>query len=186
MPRVAIDLDEALARVADELDRGSDLPSALKIITQAARRLTGADGACFVLNEGETCYYVEVDAIGPLWQGERFERRACISGWVMEHGQPVVIEDIYLDQRIPFDLYRSTFVHSLLAVPVGTLAAIGALTNYWQLEHRATPQQIEALQRLARLTAEAFEQAPYRAALADLLPSTDCCPASAHPLLAQV
>lgn len=164
-------LDAAFARIAAELDLANDLSAALKIITKGGRRLTGADGACFVLNEGLTCYYVEVDAIGPLWKGERFERRACISGWVMEHGQPVVIEDIYLDRRIPFELYRSTFVHSLLGVPVGPNEPIGALTNYWERKHRATDQQVATLQRLAQLAAGAIERIALKMAFTDLLPS---------------
>lgn len=160
--------DEAFASIAAELDRAADLSAALKIITRGARRLTGADGACFVLNEDETCYYVEVDAIGPLWKGERFQRRACISGWVMEHAQPVVIEDIYLDKRIPFELYQSTFVHSLLGVPVGSPEPIGALTNYWERRHRATEQQVAALQRLAQLAAGAIERIALKVAFAHL------------------
>lgn len=167
----AENLDQAFARVAAELDLANDLATALNIITKGARLLTGADGACFVLNEGATCYYVEVDAIGPLWKGERFERRACISGWVMEHGQPVVIDDIYLDNRIPFELYQSTFVHSLLAVPVGALEPIGALTNYWERKHRATDQEVAVLQRLAGMTAAAIERIALKVAFADLLPS---------------
>ena len=43
-------------------------------------KLVGADGATFVLRDGDCCYYVDEDAISPLWKGQRFPLEACISG----------------------------------------------------------------------------------------------------------
>ena len=42
------------------------------VVRVAARRLTGADGATFVLRDGDSCYYADEDAISPLWKGQRF------------------------------------------------------------------------------------------------------------------
>ena len=88
------------------------------IVREAARELTGADGATFVLRDGDQCYYADENAIGPLWKGKRFPIDACISGWVMRNGRPAMIEDIYGDTRISVDAYRSTFVKSLAMVPI--------------------------------------------------------------------
>ncbi|WP_448265534.1 hypothetical protein [Nostoc sp. DSM 114159] len=41
----------------------------------------------------------------------------CIGGYTMQNGQPVVINDIYRDERIPFAAYQATFVKSMIVVP---------------------------------------------------------------------
>ena len=71
------------------------------IVRHTARRLTGADGATFVLRDGDLCHYADEDAIEPLWKGQRFPMSACISGWVMRHREPAMLPDIYADDRIP-------------------------------------------------------------------------------------
>ena len=48
------------------------------IVRTAARRLTGADGATFVLHDGAHCYYADEDAISPLWKGQRFPLESCL------------------------------------------------------------------------------------------------------------
>lgn len=53
----------------------------------------------------------------------------CISGWAMEHRELATIDDIYLDERIPLEAYQKTFVHSLLAVPLGSNQALGGLVT---------------------------------------------------------
>ena len=46
-------------------------------------RFTDPDGVTLVLRDNGRCHYVEEDAIGPLWKGQRFPLESCISGWVM-------------------------------------------------------------------------------------------------------
>ena len=128
-----------------------------EIVRGAARRLTGADGATFVLRDGAQCHYVDEDAISPLWKGQRFPLEACISGWAMLNRRPAVIEDIYADERIPHDAYRPTFVKSLAMVPIRTRDPVGAIGNYWATQHRPTDQEVELLQALADSTAVAME-----------------------------
>jgi putative nucleotidyltransferase with HDIG domain len=127
------------------------------IVRTAARRLTGADGATFVLREGPHCYYADEDAISPLWKGQRFPLQACISGWAMLNRQATVIEDIYEDERIPHDAYRPTFVRSLAMIPIRRLEPVGAIGNYWATRHRASAEEVELLQALADSTAVALE-----------------------------
>jgi signal transduction histidine kinase/predicted enzyme related to lactoylglutathione lyase/FixJ family two-component response regulator len=148
---------ELLIDVIQQLSLARDLDSVMKLVRQAARKLTGADGATFVLREQQLCYYADEDAIAPLWKGSRFPMSACISGWVMQHKEPAVIEDIYQDPRIPADAYRPTFVKSLAMVPIRAESPIGAIGNYWAQPHRATPQQLNLLQALANSTAIALE-----------------------------
>src|SRR5262245_17472426 len=86
-----------LVGVVQDLSLARDVQTIMEIVRAAARDLTGADGASFVLREGDDCYYAEENAIGPLWKGRRFPMFACISGWVMRHGEGTIIEDIYDD-----------------------------------------------------------------------------------------
>jgi len=128
-----------------------------EIVRHAARTLTGADGATFVLRDGGYCHYVDEDAISPLWKGQRFPLEACISGWSMLNREPAVIEDIYADERIPHDAYRPTFVKSLVMVPIRKTDPIGAIGNYWATQHRASQRELDALSALAESTAVALE-----------------------------
>jgi signal transduction histidine kinase len=138
---------ERLVVVVQELSLARDLATVAAIVRRAARELTGADGATFILR----------DAVGPLWKGRKFPMSACISGWSMIHRRQAVIEDIYADPRIPHDTYRPTFVKSLAMVPVRTLDPIGAIGNYWAQHHRPTEEEVRLLQALADTTAVAFE-----------------------------
>jgi signal transduction histidine kinase/CheY-like chemotaxis protein len=141
---------DALLTAVTELSFARDLASVTTIVRQAARRLTGADGVTFVLKDGGDCYYADEDAIAPLWKGRRFPMSACISGWVMLHGESVAIADIYQDPRIPHDAYRPTFVKSLIMVPVRVEDPIAAIGAYWARPHEPSGDQRQVLETLAR------------------------------------
>lgn len=146
-----------LVTVVQELSVSQSLDAIMVVVRRAARELTGADGSTFVLRDGDQCHYADEDAIGPLWKGQRFPLSACISGWAMSHGQPVMIPDIYQDKRVPLDAYRPTFVKSLLMVPIRSGDPMGAIGTYWAGEHTAPSAEIELLQSLANTTAVAME-----------------------------
>src|ERR1700731_3852664 len=126
-------------------------------VPRAGRRLTGADGATFVLRDGKDCFYADEDAISPLWKGQRFPLETCISGWAMLHRRQAAIADIYKDPRVPHDAYRTTFVKSLAVVPIRQLRPIGAIGTYWASTHEATEHELVLLQALADSTAVAIE-----------------------------
>lgn len=148
---------EDLVDVVQELSMARSVEVVQTIVRAAARRLTGADGATFVLREGTRCYYADEEAIAPLWKGQRFPLEACISGWVMLNRLPATIEDIYRDPRIPADAYRPTFVKSLLMVPIRTRDPLGAIGNYWAAPHRPSPREVKLLSALADTAAVALE-----------------------------
>lgn len=148
---------EYLIQVIQELSLARTLEGVIDITRRAARALTSADGASFVLRDNDMCHYVDEDAIGPLWKGNRFPMKICISGWAMLHSESVVIPDIYKDVRIPIDAYRPTFVKSLLMVPIRKSGPIGAIGNYWAREHKATEEEIRLLEALANCTSVALE-----------------------------
>lgn len=148
---------ERLVTVVQELSLARNLNTVTEIVRHAAREITGADGAAFVLRENDLCFYVDEDAIGPLWKGRKFPMEICISGWVMLNKQPAFIEDIYSDSRIPADAYRPTFVRSLAMVPIRTSSPIGAIGAYWAKNYRATEKEIKLLQALADSTSVVME-----------------------------
>jgi two-component sensor histidine kinase len=141
----------------------------VSIVRKKARELTGADGATFVLRDGSFCYYVDEDAIAPLWKGKRFPMEICISGWVMLNRQPAIIKDIYADARIPVEAYRPTFVKSLAMVPIRTASPIGAIGNYWASIHEPSVNEVKILQGLADSTSIAMENVRLYSELEDHL-----------------
>ena len=148
---------ERLIEVVQELSLARDLATIMAIVRSAARELTGADGATFVLRAGDKCYYADEDAIAPLWKGRQFPLEDCISGWAMLHREAVVLEDIYADPRIPADAYRPTFVKSLAMVPIRRLDPVGAIGNYWATRHRPSDTAVRLLQALADSTSTAMQ-----------------------------
>lgn len=148
---------ERLVGVVQALSQARDVATITRIARDAARELTGADGATFVLRDGDQCYYADENAIAPLWKGKRFPMEMCVSGWVMNHAQSVVIEDIYNDARVPAEAYRPTFVKSLAMVPIRTESPVGAIGNYWATNYHPTDEQLRVLQALANTTSVALE-----------------------------
>ena len=158
---------DRLVRAVRDLAGARELADVVEIVRHAARELAAADGATFVLRDGSQCHYVDEDAIEPLWRGQRFPLEACISGWAMLNAESVFIPDIYLDDRIPHDAYRPTFVKSLAMTPVRSDDPIAAIGVYWAVRHRPTSAEIALLQALADSTAVALENVRILAELED-------------------
>ena len=146
------DLDDLALRLS--LARGVD--EIMAIVRSGVRPLVGADGITFVLRDGDKCFYADEDAISPLWKGQRFPLESCISGWAMLHREVVVIEDIYVDDRIPHAAYRPTFVKSLVMVPVRSEDPVGAIGAYWSRQTRPSDHEIHVLKRIANSAAVAY------------------------------
>jgi hypothetical protein len=154
---------ERLVAVVQQLSRVRSQEEIRRTVCRAARELTGADGAAFVVREGDRCFYADEDAIAPLWKGMRFPFAACIGGWAMLHQRPAVIDDIYDEARIPADAYRPTFVKSLVMVPIRTTGEpIGAIGNYWARRRLPTDAEVRLLQALADATSVAIENVQAR------------------------
>ncbi|HEX3689423.1 MAG TPA: HD domain-containing phosphohydrolase [Solirubrobacteraceae bacterium] len=146
-----------LIETIQQLSMARSVEQIQAIVRHTARRLTGADGATFVLRDGDLCHYADEHAIAPLWKGQRFPMSTCISGWVMLNRRHAMLPDIYADDRIPAEAYRPTFVKSLLMVPIRRLDPIGAIGNYWADHHEASDREVLLLQALADSTAMAME-----------------------------
>jgi signal transduction histidine kinase len=148
---------ELLVAIVQELSTARDLATLTGIVRRAARSISGAEGATFVLRDGEQSHYVDEDAVGPLWKGQKFPLTACVSGWSMLERTAVAIEDVFADARVPADAYRPTFVKSLLMVPIRSAAPIGAIGAYWASTHRVSEHETKLMQALADSTSIAME-----------------------------
>lgn len=151
------DKTKKLVSIISELSKARSLEQIVEIVTKEARNLTGSDGVTFILRDGDQCLYFDEEAISPLWKGQKFPLQSCISGWSMIHKIPVLIKDIYNDTRIPIDVYRSTFVKSLVMVPIRASDPIGVIGNYWSNSYEITQDELEILQTLAETVSVAME-----------------------------
>ncbi|MCP3098117.1 GAF domain-containing sensor histidine kinase [Myxococcus sp. K15C18031901] len=159
LPLEVLSHDDALVllEVVRELAHLRTLEDVMAVVRRAARRLSGADGVTFVLREEDRVHYADEDAIAPLWKGRRFPIEQCISGWSMLNRAPAVIEDIYADERIPHEAYRTTFVKSLVMVPVRRSDPVGAIGAYWAERRTPGAREVSLLQTLADSAAVAVE-----------------------------
>lgn len=93
---------QSLVAAVAALAAARHLDDVTRIVRQAARALTHADGVTFVLREGTDCYDADEKAIAPLWEGKRFP----------------------MDSRISGHAYRPTFIKSVLTMRIAMLAGL--------------------------------------------------------------
>jgi len=148
---------ERLIAAVQDLSHARNIETVTSIVAAAARELVGADGATFVLRDDDKCFYVDEDAISPLWKGQRFPMSACVSGWAMMNARPAVIDDIYEDDRVPADAYKPTFVKSMTMVPIRQESPIGAIGTYWAVKRHTRDEEVRILQALANATSVTLE-----------------------------
>ena len=131
----------------------------VEMVRASAVAFGSVDGVAFVLRDGDQCYYADDDAIGPLFKGKRYPMTSCISGWCMLNGKTAAVEDVYADPRLPHDVYRETFVKSLLMTPVGGTSPIAAIGLYWANQRTFSAQSIAAVEALAGAVGNAMKAA---------------------------
>lgn len=161
--------EAGLLGAVEALAGAASIDDVVAVLRTHARKLIGADGIAVILRDGEECHYVEEDAIGPLWKGQRFPLTSCVSGWAMLQRESVAIRDIAQDDRVPYEFYRPTFVRSMAMVPVRRDDPVGAIGAYWSDHYEAPPAVIAILERLARAAATAIENVRLVAALSQAL-----------------
>ncbi|HEY9217558.1 MAG TPA: HWE histidine kinase domain-containing protein [Phenylobacterium sp.] len=111
-----------------------------------------------VARQGSLCHYLADDSANALWPDQRFPMETCISGWAMLNAAPAVVPDIYEDARIPHEVYRPTFVRSLVMTPIGEGRAFAAFGAYWDRVRQPSQGDIEILEALGSCAAAAFER----------------------------
>jgi PAS domain S-box-containing protein len=142
---------------SERLVEAHSVAEVVEVLRETARAAVGCEGIAVVLKDADRCSYVAEDAISPLWSGQTFPADHCISGWAMRHVETVSIADVRLDRRVPQEAYASTFVRSLVMVPIGRPEPVAALSAYWSevVDHnKGTIERVESLARLATIAIE--------------------------------
>jgi hypothetical protein len=155
---------ERLVQVIQELGRARDMEAVVARVCAAARELSGSDAAVLVLREGELAHVVGEDADTAYWKGRRFRIAESVTGWVIEHAEPVVLDDIHVDPRVSADIYRASYVKSMAVMPLGR-PALGSLSNLWRGRHQPTAEELKVMGMLADAAAVALENVRGHAAL---------------------
>jgi GAF domain-containing protein len=150
--------DDSASWAVRMLDGAETADEVRLILRSSARAAVRGDGATVVELEGDQCHYADEDAISPLWKGQRFPVTACISGWAIRHRKTVVIPDIRDDDRVPLEAYRPTFVRSMVMVPITAGQPVGAIGAYWGRLHRASDEEVAALESLADAAGRALQR----------------------------
>ncbi|MES2338677.1 MAG: GAF domain-containing protein [Pseudomonadota bacterium] len=140
----------------DRIAAAADVDRLVVALRECGRSVTGADGVTVVRREGNEVVYVTEDAISPLWAGQRFHLRLCVSGIAITTRAPVVIADISKDSRVPLNAYLSTFVKSMVMVPIGHGDPQMAMGAYWRTAEPIAAIAIERLSELATAAADAL------------------------------
>jgi signal transduction histidine kinase/CheY-like chemotaxis protein len=155
---------EVLLTATRAMARAQDLAELSSIAQAAARRLSGADGATFAIRDGDDCHYTDEDPPGPRWKGLRFPLGECLSGWAMQHRQPVVVDEVGTDDRVPRGA-REAPVSSAVVVPIRSQRPVAALGTYWSAPFRPDRTRVRLLQALADSAADALESLQSRRVL---------------------
>jgi GAF domain-containing protein len=139
---------EAPSPTVDLFADARTLAEVIEILRRSARAIAQADGITVVMRDRDEVCYMTEDAIAPLWSGQRFAIRSCVTGLAILGNEPIVIPDIATDPRVPLHLYLATFVQSLAVFPIGHDCPTMALGLYWKI---AAPPPQDALDRIAAL-----------------------------------
>ena len=151
---------QSLVAVNRDLTPTLELSALLPRLCGIVREIVGADGATFVLREGDRVHYVCEDAVAPLWAGQRFPIERCISGWSILNHQTATVDDVYADGRIPAEAYRTTFVKSLVMVPMRRdQEFVGAMGAYWSVPRKASEREIALLEAVVGAASAAVANA---------------------------
>ncbi|MFF2322890.1 GAF domain-containing protein [Agrobacterium sp. NPDC058088] len=153
----------SLIKATSVIERARRIDEVIATIRSSARSLIGCEGIALIRLEGDLCHYIDEDAIGTLWKGQKFPATACLSGWSMINRQTVVVPDIARDDRIPHELYAGSFVKAVAMAPIRTEDPVGAIGAYWSKPHEPTQWEVETLEALAEAIATAVEKIGFAA-----------------------
>src|SRR5262249_22082470 len=148
---------QALVTAIAKLAAAREIKDIVETLRTTARNVMGSDGISVVLRDGPNCHYVEEDAVGPLWKGQRFPLETCISGWAMINKETSVNPDIFKAPRIPHAVYREKFPRALVMAPIGDHEPVAAMGAYWAEFRAPAPEEVKTLEMLAAAAATAFE-----------------------------
>lgn len=154
-----------LAEISRTLASTVDLNILLDRITHAAARLSSSEAASILLydeSRGELYFESATNLEEPLMRGLIVPVENSIAGWIVTHGQPIIIDDTLNDPRHFAQVGKATNVTttSLLGVPlIAKDNVIGALEAINKRSGKFTQADQEILMDLGAQAAVAIENA---------------------------
>jgi GAF domain-containing protein len=135
----------------------------LQALADTARAVFGARAVSILVADGGELEFAAVSGEGSdSMPGRRISVGRGIAGWVLEHGQHLVVEDVAQDPRFAAGFARSSgyVPKEIMAAPIpGAERPLGVM-NVLDRHHRATLGEIEVelLERFCGLVALALDR----------------------------
>jgi signal transduction histidine kinase len=154
-----------LNQASQVLSSTLDLDRVLVTVLDEVRRLFGVVASSVWLTDLETDEVVCWQATGPqqeIVRGWRLAPGEGIAGWVVDHGQSLIVPDTWADERHVEEVNRQTGLglRSIVAVPLRARQdVIGVLQVVDETVDRFRPGDLELLEPLAATAAIAIENA---------------------------
>ena len=155
----------ALNRVGQALISALDLQETLTVITDHTLRLLGVTAASVVLldqTKGDLWFAAASGEGADYMRGVRLIPGQGIAGWVVQHGEPVIVPDVSQDPRFfgDFDEDTGLAIRSILCVPLQTKGqTIGAIEVMNKESGTFDEEDLRLLTSLAAPAATAIETA---------------------------
>jgi PAS domain S-box-containing protein len=153
----------ALNTISSAIASSLDLQQTLTVVTDYATQLLDVAASSIVLKtEGGLWFAAASGESSAFFPGRRMALGQGIAGWVIEHGQSLLVPDVSQDARFfaDFDREAQFTTHSILCVPLQTKEqTIGAIELINKADDRFGPQDTQLLALLAAPAATAIENA---------------------------
>jgi GAF domain-containing protein len=164
---------ERLLEISSLLNSTLKLDELLGQIMSSATELTGAETSSLLLldeTDDDLTVVIATGAPGEAVERARVPAGQGIAGWVVEHGEPLVVDDPKSDQRFygGIDEKSGFETKSILAVPMTTKdQTIGVIEVINKSEGAFDERDVKVATALANQAAIAIENARLYSRLAD-------------------
>lgn len=160
-----------LNRVSQTFTSTLDLDQVLVTVLEEVRRLLSAVGCSIWLIDRETDELICQQVIGPqheIVRGWRLEPGQGIAGWVVRHGESLIVPDVQADERDYKGVVRRTGLplRSILSIPlrvkddvIGVLQVVDTEVNHFSTGDLKLVEPIAASAAIAIENAQLYKQA---------------------------
>lgn len=146
-----------LIQTLNVLNSAKSVEEIKKIVLTSSRKLINSDGCNFVLLEGDLCIYAHEDPVSSVMVETTIPVDSCLSGKVITKGETVIIPDIYSDDRVNIEPYKSVPPKSIMVVPINKSEPFGAIENYWNIKKTPTEEEVKLIETLANETTSIYK-----------------------------
>lgn len=154
---------ESLLEVGARVLERNDLHEILPLVCRSVNQLMGTHHCLLLLREGDVLNVAAQEGLEPEVTASFEDIRVgeSLSGWVMEHGRPLAIEDMLADPRLKFgDMVQRFGYRSFLCVPMQRRGeTLGTLEVVTKVARQFTAEEQELMAAFAAEAAIAIDNA---------------------------